>query len=70
MTILDAESDKRGILLQEIGDALEYGIEVNTLTLQLKIGEAELRDGKAATEAVSGMGPGRDDVRGRARGPR
>src|SRR5487761_1895173 len=34
--------DKSGMLLQEVGDTLQSGIKMDTLTLQLEIGEAEL----------------------------
>jgi hypothetical protein len=46
--VLANKLDQRGMLLQEIRDALQSGIEVDTLTVQLEIGEAEMGDGKAA----------------------
>ena len=46
--ILAHELDQSRMLFQEVSDALQSGIEVDTLTLQLEIGEAELGDGKAA----------------------
>ena len=42
------EFDESGMLLQEAGDALQTGIEVNPQTLQLEIGKAELGIEKAA----------------------
>ena len=46
--ILAHELDQSRMLLQKVSDELQSGIEVHTQTLQLEIGEAELRDGKAA----------------------
>ena len=42
------EFDQIGMLLQEIGDPPQSRVEVNPQMLQLKIGEAELRDEEAA----------------------
>ena len=46
--ILAHELDQSRMLLQQVSHALQSGIEVHTLALQLEIGKAELGDGKAA----------------------
>jgi hypothetical protein len=46
--VLAHEFDDVRMLLQEVGNALQGGIEVDTLTLQLDIGETKLAVGKAA----------------------
>ena len=48
LQILAHEFDQNGMLLQEIGDPLQGGVEVEPQTLQLEIGDAELRDEEAA----------------------
>ena len=46
--VLAHEINQSRMLLQELRDALQSGIEVDTLAVQLEIGKAELGDGKAA----------------------
>ena len=48
LQILANEFDQIAMLLQETGDALQTGVEVNPQILQLVVGEAELRDEEAA----------------------
>ena len=46
--ILAHQPDQIRVLLQEVSHALQRGIEMDALALQLEIGKAELGDGKAA----------------------
>ena len=46
--VLTHQFDQRRMLLEEISDAAQGGIQVDSLMLQLEIGKAELGDGKAA----------------------
>ena len=48
LQVLAYQFDEIGMLLQEIGDALQGGVEVDPQMLQLEIDEAELRDEEAA----------------------
>src|ERR1700683_707603 len=42
------EIDRGSMLLQEVSDPLQSRIEMDAVTLQLEIGEAELKGGEAA----------------------
>ena len=54
LQILAHVLDQRGMVVQEVSDALQRGIEVDTLVPQFEIGEAELGDGKAAHSSSPG----------------